>query len=354
MKKKTYLLIGLLGLIGIFSSCEKDGSTIKIASNPVAPQITSMPENLILQRANSSNSLTFRGSFVDPGFTASATYKLEAALSGTDFADPVTLFSGKQDTLIVFQVSDLNTLLLKKFDADVTSSVDFRITATLTVDAGTGAPGTSTDPFIYASETITKDVLPYGLPRLDVIVNSTVIGKIESALGNGEYEGYVKFTSGTSFTMKDPEANIVYGDNSGALSVDGAEIPVADEDGWHKIIVSTNDLTYEVKLFKVGVIGDATPNGWSSPDQKMDYSYKTGLWNITLDLKVGTIKFRVNDDWGGDINLGIGDADHPEYTVDNLWNNGSSQNIPIETAGNYIITLYIGTSSYYCTITKNE
>ena len=86
----------------------------------------------------------------------------------------------------------------------------------------------------------------------------------------------------------------------------------------------------------------------------MEYDYQSNLWTITLDLTAGTVKFRVNDDWSGSINLGIGDADHPEYTINNLWNSGSSQNIPIASAGNYTITLFIGSSTYSCTITKNN
>ncbi|MGD9976651.1 MAG: hypothetical protein AB7S54_01825, partial [Bacteroidales bacterium] len=74
----------------------------------------------------------------------------------------------------------------------------------------------------------------------------------------------------------------------------------------------------------------------------------------TLNLTVGSVKFRVNDDWNSGINLGIGDADHLEYTINNLWNSGSSQNIPIATAGNYTVKLYIGTSTYKCTFTRNN
>ena len=99
------------------------------------------------------------------------------------------------------------------------------------------------------------------------------------------------------------------------------------------------------------VIGDF--NGWGAPDTKMDYNPEGGYWSVTVDLTPGGIKFRMNDSWSDGINLGIGDADHPEYNLNNLWNNGSSANIPITSAGSYSIKLYIGTSTYKCTITKN-
>jgi hypothetical protein len=103
----------------------------------------------------------------------------------------------------------------------------------------------------------------------------------------------------------------------------------------------------------IGLIGDATPNAWNSPDSKMDYDAQSGLWTITLDLVVGSVKVRANDTWGS-INLGLGDATHTGYSLTNLWNNGSSQNIPIATAGNYTIKVLIGTSTYSMTITKNN
>jgi hypothetical protein len=61
----------------------------------------------------------------------------------------------------------------------------------------------------------------------------------------------------------------------------------------------------------------------------------------------------MNDSWNDGINLGIGDADHPENTIDNLWNDGKSKDIPIATAGNYTVTLKIGSSVYSCSFTKN-
>jgi hypothetical protein len=94
----------------------------------------------------------------------------------------------------------------------------------------------------------------------------------------------------------------------------------------------------------IGLIGDATPNGWNTPDSKMDYDSKTGTWHITIDLIVGTIKFRLNDGWTW--NLG--------GTPDNLVQGGD--NLPIATAGNYTITLTINTDGQTgsCTIVKNN
>lgn len=343
MKNKIFILF--IGLFGLLVSCEKDGEQVVILDNPIAPTLVTIP-NLTLERNNGTQILEFVGTPVDPGFTASAKYFLEANAAGNNFDDPIVILTGNEPSSFKISVSDLNGLLLKKFAADAVSSIDFRIRAALVIDGGTGA-----QTFEYSSATSTADVTLYGLPKL-VLLNSGIEQYIESALGNGEYMGYVKLDLTMPFTLQDPDSNIEYGGSNDILEVDGAAFNPFST-GWHKLSANVNDLSYELLDYRIGLIGDATPNGWDAPDQKMEYNPATGVWSITLDLVAGTCKFRVNDDWSGSINLGLGDADHPEYTLDNLWNSGSSQNIPIAEAGNYTVKLIIGTSNYSATITKN-
>jgi hypothetical protein len=351
MKKNLLIYLTFIGLLGLFTGCEEDGTKVVILANPVVPTLVTLPD-LTLERANGTDMLEFVGTPVDPGFNASATYVLEACAAGNNFVDLATIYSGIQDTSIKISESDLNGILLKKLPADEATTADFRIRALLTVDAGTGAPGTSTNPMVYASATKTANVTLYGLPRLDLL-DSGLTQKIESALGDGNYLGYVKLETSKPFTLKDPDANKVYGANDDKnLVVNGPAILVT-ANGWHKLTANTNDLTYVLKVFNVGLIGSATPNGWNSPDTKMEYDVQGDYWHITLNLVVGACKFRINDKWDDGINLGIGDADHPEYTISNLWNSGSSKDIPVTEAGNYTVKLYIKTSTYSCTFTKN-
>lgn len=343
MKKTIYILF--IGLFGLLLSCEKDGTQVVMLENPIVPTIVSMP-GLTLERNNGTDMLVFTGTPVEVGFQVSAKYFLEADAAGNNFDDPIVILSEIKADTFKISVSDLNGILLKKFPSDAVSSADFRIRAALVVDGGTGA-----QTFEYNSITSTADVTLYGLPKL-VLLNSGIDQKIESALGNGDYTGYVKLDLTMPFTLKNPDTDIVYGGSNSILAVDGAEF-VPFSNGWHKLSANINDLTYEFLDFRIGLIGDATPNGWSAPDSKMEYNPATGVWSITLDLVTGFVKFRVNDDWSGSINLGIGDADHPEYTLDNLWNNGSSKDIPITAAGNYTVKLVIGASKYSATITKN-
>lgn len=352
MKNKILLYLAFIGMIGFLSGCEKDEVKVVLSDNPVAPTLTTVPSSLTLIRANGNDTLEFEGTPVDPGFQASATYFLEACVHGNNFADVMQLYSGINVDLIRISISDLNGMFLKGIPADQVTNVDFRLRAELVVDAGTGAPGTSSKPFSYPSAIVSKDVTPYGLPRLDLI-GSGVTQKIESALGDGKYIGFVKLDATMPFTLKNPDTNVNYGDNSGALAVDGvAFVPLTT--GWYKLTVDVNELTYTLKAFNVGMIGSATPNGWSAPDSKMVYNPASGLWEITLDLVVGSYKFRINDSWEDGINLGYGDDDHADYkTLSNLWNSGGSKDIPLAEAGNYTVKLSVGETKYSCTIKKN-
>jgi len=350
MKKNLLIYLTFIGLAVFLTGCEKDGTIVTMSSSPVAPTLTTIPD-LTLLRANGNNVLEFVGTPVDPGFQASATYYIDAAAAGTNFADFVTVWTGNQCQSMKLTVSDLNGALIRKFPTDATTSLDFRLRAALVVDAGTGAPGTGSNPFSYASALKTASAALYGLPRLD-LVNSGITQRIESALGDGKYMGYVKLVMANPFTLLNPDANIAYGGSAKVLQTNGPAF-VPEIDGWHKMTVDVNAMTYDLGRFAVGLIGSATQNGWSAPDSKMEYDATGGFWHITLDLVVGAVKFRVNDAWDAGINLGLGDATNPGYSLSNLWNNGSSKDIPIDAAGNYTIRLYIGTSTYSSTFTKN-
>lgn len=341
MKRKFILYIALIGLIGLMTSCEKDGTNVVMLKDPIAPTLNTIP-NLILERTNGTDTLIFTGTPVDPGFEASTSYYLEACASGNNFVDAAIILTAVNVDELKITVSDLNGILLKKLPADVTSSVDLRIRAVLVVDAGTGALGTSANPLEYISDIKTVDVALYGLPRLN-LNNSGMDQKIESPLGDGVYKGFVKLSVANPFTLTDPDSGTEYGGAGGALVVSGPGI-IPGGDGWHILSANTNDLSYSTAAYMIGLIGSATPNGWNTPDSKMDYNPETGIWSITIDLVVGEIKFRKNDGWAW--NLG--------GTPDNLVHDGS--NLPIASAGNYTITLNIINDAgelATCTITKN-
>ena len=345
---KNIIYIVFIALLGLFVSCEKDEIKVVMSSDPIAPEIVSVP-NLTLERNNGADTIEFMGTNVDPGFQASANYFLEAAEAGTDFVDVIQIASDIQVTSFKITVADLNGLMLKKFEADAATDVDFRLRSVLVVDAGTGAPGSGADPFEYISQIQTETVTTYGLPRLNLL-NTGMDQKIESALGNGVYSGLVKISPDMPFTLQNPDTETEYGGANGVLEVGGTGI-VVNNAGWHILDANTNDLTYTTTENFIGLVGDATPNGWDAPDQKMDYDAKADQWYITIDLVVGNIKFRRNDVWAWNMGYVEGDTPGMEGPTQQ---GGVGNDIPITEDGNYTVrfAIFNDDEGYYW-ITKN-
>jgi len=128
-------------------------------------------------------------------------------------------------------------------------------------------------------------------------------------------------------------------DGDGQLQPDGANISVPMEDDYYIVLDLSNPNEYTYNAHYWGVIGDATVGGWDS-DQNMSWSDADKAMTVTLDLTVGSFKFRADDDWalnlGGDINA--------------LTEGGD--NIAVDVAGNYTIKLYLD-GTKHCVIVQN-
>lgn len=163
MKNNIILFLTFIGLIGLLFSCEKDETKVYMPTDPILPEIVTFPD-LTLEKVNALDTLAFIGTPIDPGFTASAGYFLEACASGSKFpagAGTIRIYFGKQDTLITITEEALNKLFYKKFPPGAPAPIDFRIRTLLTVDAGTGSPGSSADPLVYLSEIYTENISTY-------------------------------------------------------------------------------------------------------------------------------------------------------------------------------------------------
>lgn len=126
---------------------------------------------------------------------------------------------------------------------------------------------------------------------------------------------------------------------------------IMDEtEGYYKVDVDLSTKKYTLTpITTIGIIGDATDNGWSGDDIDMKYvpynkETKEGrYWEVKdITLKTGVIKFRANDGW--DINWG--------GELDNLTSKGNPANIAVEE-GTYDIKLYPWADGYAkCEMTK--
>lgn len=339
--------IALSGLAGIaLWSCQDDNLGPVLHKNgglaitsPTADQIWELKE----VNADASNTITW--SPADYGFEAGTTYKLQMDLAGHNFAEPAVLANVNAESADIKQ-GDLNNILLaKEAEGETPVQIDIRVIASVNPDV---APDTSA--------VVTFTVIPYSssvvIPQLQVPGSyqgwapSDSTTAVYSPKSNGLYEGYVDFNIDDAkykYTVG-PSWDTNYGDDGddGSLNQNGADIP-AGLAGVYKLNVDFNGLTHTRLRTDWGVIGSATANGWDS-DQNMTYDPATKKFTATLDLTVGEIKFRANDDWG--VNFGDdGNNKSVEY-------NGA--NIAIAEAGNYTLELVIvGVPKYKYTIKKN-
>jgi len=124
----------------------------------------------------------------------------------------------------------------------------------------------------------------------------------------------------------------------GTLQPGGENIPVAVEADYAIEIDFSTPNEYKYSLNRWGLIGDATPGGWSD-DTDMTWDADNGVFTVTLDLTAASFKFRANDGW--DLNYG-GDLGALSPGGDN---------ISIAEAGNYTITF--DPWGLTATVTKN-
>lgn len=119
-----------------------------------------------------------------------------------------------------------------------------------------------------------------------------------------------------------------------------------EENGFYRVRMDAEALTYDLLKVTWGIVGDATAGGW---DQSTDMTFEGGkgtyTWKITANLSEGGLKFRYNNAWDFDdipANLG-GDES-------NLTWGGS--NIDITSAGTYNIELNLSPAGYTAKIEK--
>jgi starch-binding outer membrane protein SusE/F len=112
---------------------------------------------------------------------------------------------------------------------------------------------------------------------------------------------------------------------SNALVAGGDNISTTLEDDYAITLDLSHPNEYTYRADRWGLIGSATPGGWSD-DTNMTWDSANGVFTITLTMVAGDFKFRANDSW--DYNLG--------GSLGALTPGGG--NIPI-AAGTYTITL---------------
>ncbi len=354
MKRITIFITLIISVL--FISCEENetGPTLN-PTKVVAPAIQGITDGssyTLLQANASDNFPAFTWTPVDFGFDASVTYTLQVDKAGRNFSQ-ASNFATTTGTSITYTIGQINTkFLLMGLVENASTQIVVRVRATIS---------SNVDP-IY-SDSVKIAITPYeeiiNYPQLWVPGgycgwNHSTCDFLYSVKDDGKYEGYINFTDATTEfkltkiagweeanTIGDPDG----GGQSGTLQIGswgGNNIKVTNGPGYFKINANLNEATYTTMKTDWGIIGSATAGGWGS-DQNMTYDPTTKIWSATIDLVVGEIKFRANDDWA--LNYGDNEGD---FKVE-----AGGSNIAITSAGNYTITLNLSKPPYKYRVTKN-
>jgi len=340
MKNIKYLLMTLAGILAL-SSCSDDNIEATYDSANTTPAtLSSINSDYVLQKADADSTFAvFTFTKADFGVPVAVKYTLQVALSGTDFASPVSLGTTESVAPISVTVSKINNLAISNGIAEnVEGALDFRVVA-----EANGMSGSLSGIAALNSNVVKANVTPYAAKRIYKMLSvpgayqgwdpTNYTQALYSKKGDGVYEGYIYFSTASEFKFADGSWDVNWGSSDGTtLAKDGGNLKVT-EAGTYKINVDINALTCSVEKADWSIIGDAV-GGWDTTnDVTMTYDANNKVYRATVNMAAGGFKFRANQAWS--INLGLSSETGAEKT--DLAYGGD--NLTIDKAGEYTIAL---------------
>ncbi len=309
-----------------FSGFGLTGSPAALTTNPATPSATGV---------------TFTWNRAFSGFSGVITYELQHAKTGTSFATPTTVaVTGFSKS---FTHLELNSIALGYDVApSVAGNVLFRIKATNELGA------------IAYSSTSTVAITPY------IAINS--VGIIGAATPGGwgadtdlyrpdmskpsEWQVILKLTGGQNLLFIEDDK---FDTKWGVGGKGGADIPIATS-GFYlaKLNVATGVYSFTPVTVPsipngLSLTGDGI-GGWGVDTNLTQSGTDPNVYTGTVNLTVGSVKFRHTGDWG--INWGGAAGDNDPSNYPSAWGKGGGGNIKINTAGTYFVSINIATGEY--------
>lgn len=341
MRVLTKLSLVALLLPLLWSCSEIDNPKIiqQTASNLIAP-----PTAIVLDEADSATIVSFTASPVDFGVPTEVTYILQVDRQGAGFENALDVATSTTTTIEVRGDVLNRRAIARGVLPGEAGALEFRIRAT----SSRGLPALNGQASVI-------NVTPYA--TLEVLRNLFLVGDATKAgwennnqnpalfrdPANDDLYVYTGFFRAGAFKLLERlgEWRPQWGTN------DGTTIAVNDGDnepdvitvataGYYTFTVNLSDNSFSLVPFEgptnvtfetVGIIGDATPNGWDNSTAMTGFAFDPHIWRISATLTQGEMKFRANNSW--DVNWGANTAISGKGVQE-------GPNIPID-AGNYII-----------------
>jgi hypothetical protein len=342
---KIFLYIALILMV----ACEKEGDLVMIKTDAKPAVITSQPADIStsITEENLKNEITIAWDETDYGVSTEVNYTIEADVACNGFAHPVILGSTTNNAFTI-SLELLNSKLLKDLTLaqHLASEIQVRVTSKIK------------NQFAQVSDPVTFTITPWNQWTNGLWLlgdgwsdnNAPAIYQTTAPV----YEGYAYLSSENQFKFADRRTceKISMGDAGGQLSANASSSSIAvPASGYYKIKVDTENLTYSFTPIETfGLIGTSTPGGWGS-STAMTYDPSSQVWESTLDLTSGALKFRANNDWA--INYGPADGGSLDGTL--LLDDPGAINI--QDPGNYTVTIDFSKTkspNFTYSIKKNE
>ena len=372
------------------SSCDRD-DTLAVAELKSNPDIISSlsATSYVINDTNLSNTFeTIVFKKANFGVNVVTENQLELALAGTSFAKPINLGVATSDNYVKLTYQELNNALINLgLEPNTPADVEVRVKSNI-------KSGNTNPTYVYSSP-ISFKVTPFKanpddlFPKIYMpgIWDEVALGgyaawdptnspALYSSKKNNVYAGFQYMAFKSASYPLDPDNGAFkfipgaswdndMGDDhtrTGKLTKDGewnikvADYPVANT---FFIKVDLANMTYSLEKANMGIIGEATPNGWNS-QVDLAYNPTTKKFEIaSIALTGGKVfKFRNNDSWSIKIQPASGDVTPVSGKEVQVYNsaegtvNGDPSFICPET-GNYKIVVDLHNSGYYSmTITK--
>ncbi len=361
MKRTAIILAMILG-IGMLHSCEEEKEHVLNLDNVIAPSITSPDAGASFTLTeDAEGELLFSFEWTPADYQTEGLpqvrYLLQADVAENNWEDATTIIDIAEtlSTSHDITVGTMNTLAISRMDIEPfeTGEITFRVLAFLT--------RANNQTWLYSAPvnvevTTFEQVIEVDADILNVPGNyqgwapdndDTVIYSLDF---DDIFEGYMYFdTDDVEFKYAIGSWATNWGDDDadGNLQPDGANI-VAGEAGVYKLNVDLNQLTHEFLRTEWSIIGNAGDalGDWDTDIfLEVDTDYFNDTWqtrlSATVQLGEGEFKFRANSDW--DINLGVEEGSVLEH---------NGENIVVEEAGEYTITLDLGGPLYLYSLIK--
>jgi hypothetical protein len=302
MKKYINKIFAICTLLFLGASCENDAVLTTLKTVNFSGPIEASSSTIVLSSENNNLSVvTISWPEVIFPINAPVTYALEFdlpadAVGATAWSKAIHVEAGVDVLSKAFSGSDLNKMAIKLgLPVDEAGKIVVRIASTLNRTIYSEAIELTVTPFEKAV-VFGEIYMPGSYQGWNIETAASL-----SAINIGVYQGYVTIPAGSGLGFK-LNTNRNWDQFFGAGATNDVLVDHSDTDfimpevGSFQINVNLNTAIWKATPYSWGIIGDATPGSWDN-STSMSFNHELKQWEITSDLIVGNLKFRLNNAW---------------------------------------------------------